>query len=177
MATFCNIALTTSFNQDAGQSVLSLDWVLNSGIRTHRSVASGILTLPCVDGAISIQMDLPIVSALPCDLVVGRDWVQYCRESLPETCFFLSSGPLDLRRPHIGNAPLYSSCSSSFFTVPQHIQLRLRPTSLARTLHSPTPMPTSTWNQFIMTKVSLSPSFIFRFADLPFRQSSRLCLR
>ncbi|KAJ6530478.1 hypothetical protein DFH09DRAFT_934176, partial [Mycena vulgaris] len=97
-ATFRSVPLSTDFGPDREKSLLCLDWVLNSGTHTVRSVALGILTLPHVGGVIHIDMDLPIVSSLPTDLLLGRDWLRYCRESLPETTFYLSSGPLDFRR-------------------------------------------------------------------------------
>ncbi|KAJ7654758.1 hypothetical protein B0H17DRAFT_1186156 [Mycena rosella] len=105
-ATFQNMSLTTAFNCDTEKSLLSLDWVLNSGICAVCSVASGILTIPCVNGAFSVQMNLPVVSSLTSDLVLGQDWLQYCRESVPQTCFYLTSGPIDLRRaPTVHSAP------------------------------------------------------------------------
>ncbi|KAJ7691293.1 hypothetical protein B0H17DRAFT_1179642 [Mycena rosella] len=100
------MSLTTAFNCDTEKSLLSLDWVLNSGICAVCSVASGILTIPCVNGAFSVQMNLPVVSSLTSDLVLGQDWLQYCRESVPQTCFYLTSGPIDLRRaPTVHSAP------------------------------------------------------------------------
>ncbi|KAJ7798262.1 hypothetical protein B0H14DRAFT_2907129, partial [Mycena olivaceomarginata] len=38
-----------------------------------------------------------VTSSLPFDLVLGRDWLQFIRDSLPNACFHLTSGPLDLR--------------------------------------------------------------------------------
>ena len=101
-ATFRNIPLSTTFDRDREKSSLSLEWLLDSGSPAVRSVASGILTLPNSDGVFSVHMDLSIQSSLPADLVLGRDWLQYSRESIPEACFHLSSGPVDLRRAPIG---------------------------------------------------------------------------
>ncbi|KAJ6531530.1 hypothetical protein DFH09DRAFT_1370526, partial [Mycena vulgaris] len=113
-ATFHNVSLTTAFAQDADKSLLSLDWVMNSGIRTVRSVASGVLTLPAIDGFVSLHMDLPVASSLPFDIVLGRDWLQYCREALPETVIHMSSGLVDLRRPPIVHSTSQSNSVSSY---------------------------------------------------------------
>ncbi|KAJ7845884.1 hypothetical protein B0H13DRAFT_1908153 [Mycena leptocephala] len=45
-ATSCNVPLSTSVDPSSDKSILSLDWVLCSGIPAPRSVASGSLTLP-----------------------------------------------------------------------------------------------------------------------------------
>ncbi|KAJ7127328.1 hypothetical protein C8R43DRAFT_1240451 [Mycena crocata] len=104
-ATFCNLPLSTAFDSNAEKSALSLDWVLNSGVAAVRSAASGILTLPCENGVFCLEINLPIVSSLPFDLVLGRDCLQYCRESAPDTTIYLSSGQVDLRRPPIDYTP------------------------------------------------------------------------
>ncbi|KAJ7870182.1 hypothetical protein B0H14DRAFT_3132159 [Mycena olivaceomarginata] len=71
-ATFCNIPLSTSVDPSSATSRVSLNWILSAGISAPGSVASGILTLPCGD--------------------TGRDWLFFCRETLPHTSFDLSSG-------------------------------------------------------------------------------------
>lgn len=51
-ATLCNIPLSTTFNPDVETSLVSIDWVLTSGVSTANSVVSGCLRLPyhdCVD--------------------------------------------------------------------------------------------------------------------------------
>ncbi|KAF8170541.1 hypothetical protein K438DRAFT_2024370, partial [Mycena galopus ATCC 62051] len=98
-ATFRNVPLSTTVNYDAERSLLSLDWVLSSGIRARHAVSSGILTVPCMNSVFSLQMDLCVVSSLPYDLVLGRDWIQYARESVADPRFILSSGIADLRLP------------------------------------------------------------------------------
>ncbi|KAJ7939091.1 hypothetical protein B0H13DRAFT_2300824 [Mycena leptocephala] len=71
-ATFHNIALSTAFDPNADKSLLSLNWVLTHGIRVLHSVASGHLTLPCVaSDDLSLEMNLPVASSLPFDLVFG----------------------------------------------------------------------------------------------------------
>ncbi|KAJ7350876.1 hypothetical protein DFH08DRAFT_995936, partial [Mycena albidolilacea] len=124
MATFRNLPLSTMFDQHADKSKLSLDWVLNSGVPASHSVASGILTLPSVDSAFSAHINVAVTSSLSFDIVLGRDWLQYCREAVPDTCFQLSSGILDLRRPPLGSLSkrgsdlLDPSSSSSFDASP-----------------------------------------------------------
>ncbi|KAF8215302.1 hypothetical protein K438DRAFT_2008676, partial [Mycena galopus ATCC 62051] len=101
-ATFCNIPLSTTFDADQETSRLSLDWVLKTGLSTVRSVATGIVTVPGVQNGFSVQMDLTVAASLPFDLVLGRNWLQYCRETVPESCLVLSSGVIDLqRRPNV----------------------------------------------------------------------------
>ncbi|KAK7041134.1 hypothetical protein R3P38DRAFT_2893274, partial [Favolaschia claudopus] len=73
---------------------------LDSGIPCQRSVASGVLAIPCMDSAVfSTHIDISVASSLPFDLVLGRYWLQFCRDSVQDACFILSSGPVDLRRP------------------------------------------------------------------------------
>ncbi|KAJ7804887.1 hypothetical protein B0H14DRAFT_3872702 [Mycena olivaceomarginata] len=74
--TLCNLPLSTAFDQDQDTSMLSLDWVLRTGIHAVCFAASGILMLPAVDCMFSVQMDLSVASSLPFDLVLGRDWLQ-----------------------------------------------------------------------------------------------------
>jgi hypothetical protein len=64
-------------------------------------MVSGVLSLPCTDEELEtvcrLQIKLSVTSSLPFDLVLGRDWLQFIRDSLPNACFHLTSGPLDLR--------------------------------------------------------------------------------
>lgn len=100
-AIFCNVPLSTSFSRDLEKSSLSLEWVLASGVPANNSVVSGVLSLPYSnDGAETVcclQVHLSIASSLPFDLVLGRDWLQFSRDSLPNACFHLTSGVLDMR--------------------------------------------------------------------------------
>ncbi|KAJ6460624.1 hypothetical protein C8R45DRAFT_1109037 [Mycena sanguinolenta] len=81
------------------RSVLSLDWVLSSGINTCDSGVSGVLSLPCEGTTCVINVNLAIKDSLPFDLVLGHDWHLLCRDSLPNACSLLSSGPIDFRQP------------------------------------------------------------------------------
>ncbi|KAJ6485493.1 hypothetical protein DFH09DRAFT_1339769 [Mycena vulgaris] len=68
-ATFCNLAVSTTFNAELEKSALFLDWVLASGIKTTISIASGILSLPCEDTGCAMHMQLAVVVSLPFDPV------------------------------------------------------------------------------------------------------------
>ncbi|KAF8187560.1 hypothetical protein K438DRAFT_1764723 [Mycena galopus ATCC 62051] len=96
-ASFCNLPLSTAVDAREVKSRLSLDWVLTTGIRTFHSVASGLLTVPGVETGFSVQMNLLVASSLPFDAVLGRDWIQYCRECVPNGRLIFSSGIIDLR--------------------------------------------------------------------------------
>ncbi|KAK6988531.1 hypothetical protein R3P38DRAFT_3443898, partial [Favolaschia claudopus] len=100
--TFRGLPVSTTYDQHSERSQLSLDWVLSSGIPTSRSIAAGPLSIPCLDAAVfTTHINISVSSSLPCDLVLGRDWLQYCRECILDTCFLLSSGPIDLRLPSL----------------------------------------------------------------------------
>ena len=73
-------------------SVVSLDWILTSGIPAHQYIASGVLMLPSGDTVGSTHMKLSVTHSLAYDLVLGRDWLFLCRETLPHASFNLSSG-------------------------------------------------------------------------------------
>ncbi|KAF8214680.1 hypothetical protein K438DRAFT_1955729 [Mycena galopus ATCC 62051] len=91
-ATFCNIPLSTSVNPLCDRFLGSLDWLLTAGIPASRAVASGVLTLPSGNTVSSMHMDLSVTTSLPYDLVLGRDWLSFCRPTLPHASFRLSSG-------------------------------------------------------------------------------------
>ncbi|KAJ7218937.1 hypothetical protein C8J57DRAFT_1254638 [Mycena rebaudengoi] len=91
-STFCNIPLTTSVDTSSDKSLLALEWILSSGIPAPQGTASGVLSLPYGDSVCSMQMKLSVCSSLPYDLVLGRDWLLFCRDTLPNGSFTLSSG-------------------------------------------------------------------------------------
>ncbi|KAJ7241206.1 hypothetical protein B0H12DRAFT_1133852 [Mycena haematopus] len=99
LATFCNVPVSTGFDGLAATSRVSLDWVMNSGLHTHSSQASGLLTLPCDLGVISMYLnDIPVTASLASDVVLGLDWLNFVRSSAPELIVHLSSDvSLDLR--------------------------------------------------------------------------------
>ncbi|KAJ7806072.1 hypothetical protein B0H14DRAFT_2876932, partial [Mycena olivaceomarginata] len=81
-----------SVNPASAKSLVSLDWILASGILVPSSSASGFLVLPSGDSLCSMNMKLSVTSGLPYDLVLGRDWIFFCRETLPHASFLLSLG-------------------------------------------------------------------------------------
>ncbi|KAJ7330323.1 hypothetical protein DFH08DRAFT_312224 [Mycena albidolilacea] len=78
-AIFCHLPLSTSFNP--GSESISLDWAV------YRSTASGILTLPYGNTICSMHLSLSVNSPLAYDLVLGQDWLFFCRETLPGASF------------------------------------------------------------------------------------------
>ncbi|KAJ7739463.1 hypothetical protein DFH07DRAFT_965750 [Mycena maculata] len=103
MATFCNVPLSTSLDLLSEHSRVSLDWILISGVPASRSSASGVLTLPSGNTIYSMHMKLSVTAGLPYDLVLGRDWVFFCRQTLPHTSFSLSSGIVSPGQPRISS--------------------------------------------------------------------------
>ncbi|KAJ6518394.1 hypothetical protein DFH09DRAFT_1373480 [Mycena vulgaris] len=100
LATFCDVPVSAVFNGNAATSHVSLDWVMDFGLRSRNSQVSGRLTLPCDIGVISLDMNnVPVAASLPSNLVLGLDWLQFVRSAASETTVHLSSGPLDIRRP------------------------------------------------------------------------------
>ncbi|KAJ7243107.1 hypothetical protein B0H12DRAFT_1074086 [Mycena haematopus] len=97
LATFCNAPLSVVFDHTRG-SCFSLDWIVNSGLETRNSKASGILTLPSNNSVVSGSMNIvPVAVGLPSDLVLGLDWLQSVGNLDTGMVVYLSSGPLELR--------------------------------------------------------------------------------
>ncbi|KAJ7023999.1 hypothetical protein C8F04DRAFT_1132628 [Mycena alexandri] len=108
-ATFCDAVVSTQFDSHATSSHVSLDWVLHSGVPT--------LMLPCNTGGISILLsDVTVVASLPCDLVLGLDWVQLMRKLAQRVVVHLSSGPLDFRTP--GSSIVFPPLAPQFQASP-----------------------------------------------------------
>ncbi|KAJ7936603.1 hypothetical protein B0H13DRAFT_2303649 [Mycena leptocephala] len=120
-ATFANVAVSTAFNGDAAASCISLAWILNSGLRTYNSRASGLVKLPCDDGVISMTMDIPVAASLSHDLVLGMDWFQFVRAAAPQTIVYLSSGSLDVRQPLRSRFRANSETVPSMAVTPREI--------------------------------------------------------
>ncbi|KAF7326775.1 hypothetical protein MVEN_02596700 [Mycena venus] len=91
-ATFCNLLLSTSVNPVSEHSLISLDWVLTAGIPAPQSVTLGVLTLPSGNTMCSMHMKLSVTTGLSYDLVLSRDWLFFCRQTLLHVSFHLSSG-------------------------------------------------------------------------------------
>ncbi|KAJ7664380.1 hypothetical protein DFH06DRAFT_1470769 [Mycena polygramma] len=99
IATFCNAPVSAVFDSTVATSSFSLRWVVNSGIPTQNSRASGFLSLPCDAGDLSMFLDNICVSASsPSDLVLGLDWFHFaCRSTSATILVHLNSGLLELR--------------------------------------------------------------------------------
>jgi hypothetical protein len=87
---FCKVPLSTSVDSRSARSFVTLDWpwVLSSDIPAHQFVVSGILSLPYGETVCYMHMELSVTTALPSDLVLGRDWLFSCRKPfriLPST--------------------------------------------------------------------------------------------
>jgi hypothetical protein len=106
-ASFCNAPLSSSVDPSSECSLLSLDWVLSSEASTSQSVASGLVTLPTADSLCSMHTKLRVCSGLLYNLVLGHDWLFFCRQTLPHTFFFLSSGTIT---PGTSASRYFSSC-------------------------------------------------------------------
>ncbi|KAJ7662882.1 hypothetical protein B0H17DRAFT_1093318, partial [Mycena rosella] len=123
-ATFSNVVVSTAFDSDAATSRISLAWILDAGLHTSNSRATGLVTLPYDGGVISMTMHILVASSLSHDLVLGMDWYEFMHAAAPQIIFHLSSGPLDLRHPlpsRLGpiSVPVTSTDSS---TVPPLFQ-------------------------------------------------------
>ncbi|KAF7359966.1 hypothetical protein MVEN_00723500 [Mycena venus] len=143
-ATLCNLPVSTGFDSRATRSCASLDWVLNSGLRTRASQLSGPLTLPCDAGVISVCLhDIPVNASLPYDLVLGLDWFNLVRNSAPQLVVHLSSGSLDLRT--IGSAVTQSSTASPLLApvFRANIGLELSASSVSAGVPDVVPAPSS----------------------------------
>ncbi|KAK6975124.1 hypothetical protein R3P38DRAFT_3127292, partial [Favolaschia claudopus] len=90
VSTFRNIRLSTTYNQDFERSLLSLDWVLDSGIPCQRSVASGVLAIPCMDSAVFSTIStylLPrLCPVISCLVVTGCNSVVIPFKMLASSC-------------------------------------------------------------------------------------------
>ncbi|KAJ7616475.1 hypothetical protein FB45DRAFT_934312 [Roridomyces roridus] len=114
-ATLCNLPVSTGFDRNLAQSQLSLGYVFNSGIPTLGSCFSGLLTLPCDTGILTLHLDnVRIVASLPFDLVLGQEWLRLMQNSPRVAVAHLSSGSLQLRTLEYG---LEQSSSSRIDTT------------------------------------------------------------
>ncbi|KAF7377055.1 hypothetical protein MSAN_00123600 [Mycena sanguinolenta] len=105
-ATFCGVRLSVVFDDNTG-SLAVLDWILNPGLGTQNSRASGRLTLPSKSGILSGSINnVPVAAGLPSNLVLSLDWFHSVDNSDPGIVVLLSSGPLELRPLELRNPPL-----------------------------------------------------------------------
>ncbi|KAJ7814478.1 hypothetical protein B0H13DRAFT_2381725 [Mycena leptocephala] len=126
-ATFSDLPLWSStFCADLEKSLLFLDWVLASGIKSSGSVAYGVLSLLCEGSTCVMNVNLSIKDSLPFDLVLGCDWYLYCPDSLPGVRFLLTSGILDFAPNSPATVPPIQGCLMDIDTdldagFPQHM--------------------------------------------------------
>jgi hypothetical protein len=114
LATFCNAPISIGFDSNAATCRVSLDWVINSGLPTHNSQVSGLLTLPCDIGVMSMVFDnVPVMASLASDLVLSLNWLNLVRASAPNLVVHLGSGLFDARCPPIPPIDTTESGSSA----------------------------------------------------------------
>ncbi|KAK7046187.1 hypothetical protein R3P38DRAFT_3420690 [Favolaschia claudopus] len=96
-ASFCDAPISVHFDCQSTHSRVSLDWVINHGLRTRDSQVSGSLSLLSNCGMISGDFsNVSVASSLNYDLVLGLDWAQSTNNFPPGIVWHLSNGPVDL---------------------------------------------------------------------------------
>ncbi|KAF7367943.1 ATP-dependent DNA helicase [Mycena sanguinolenta] len=125
-ATFCKIPVSVSVNPASAKSLVSLDWILTSGLPAPSSSASGVLVLPSGDSLCSMNMKFSVASGLSYDLVLGRDWIFFCRETLPHASFLLSSGIFPPPQPS-NPSPLTNPTAQALAPLPESFSNDQRP--------------------------------------------------
>ena len=111
-ATFCSIPLSTFVDPLSLRFLVSLERILTSGIPAHYSVVSGVLTPPSGNTMCSMPMKLSVSPGLAHDLVLGCNWLFFCRETLPHASFHLASGIVHPGWQSCGALPLKFTPSS-----------------------------------------------------------------
>ncbi|KAJ7793179.1 hypothetical protein B0H14DRAFT_2927620 [Mycena olivaceomarginata] len=164
-ATFCSKPVSLSVNPASEKSLVTLDWILANGIAAPRSAASGVLTLPSGGSICSMHIKASICSDLPYDLVLGRDWLFSCRETLPHSSFTLSSGVVHPRNPS----------RNSYLSSGIYIVANLTPKISRQSHHH---LPSSTARSMstaatVTSNLSVSPFFGFNSPRLMFAEQCR----
>ncbi|KAK6991982.1 hypothetical protein R3P38DRAFT_3437831, partial [Favolaschia claudopus] len=96
-ASFCGAAVSVHFDSQSTHSRVSLDWVINHGLRTRDSQVSGSLSLPSNCGVISGNFsNVSVASSLNYDLVLGLDWAQSTNNFPSGIVWHMSNGAVDL---------------------------------------------------------------------------------
>ncbi|CAK5267372.1 unnamed protein product [Mycena citricolor] len=75
---FCEHPATVALDTDAEFSTLSLKWLLDAGLPAQESFCGGPLSLPGILMTCVMPVSLKIVSSLPYNIVLGRDWLLFC---------------------------------------------------------------------------------------------------
>ncbi|KAJ6522386.1 hypothetical protein B0H19DRAFT_1086132 [Mycena capillaripes] len=126
LAVFCDVPISAVFDPNATTTSVSLDWVVNSGLRTLNSQASGLLMLPSNLGDFPMRLNVRVAASLPADLVLGLDWFRFVCGTTPAHGIVvgLSSGLLELRRdsetapPAIGSPSATTIVGAGTLSVP-----------------------------------------------------------
>ncbi|KAJ7609290.1 hypothetical protein DFH06DRAFT_1308963, partial [Mycena polygramma] len=88
-------------------------------VHTPCSYLSSLLKLPSNAGVISIFLpNVHVAASLPCDLVLGLDWVQLVRQLAQDVVVHLNSGSLDFRTLDSAVAQSSSTASPTLVPVP-----------------------------------------------------------
>ncbi|KAK6972005.1 hypothetical protein R3P38DRAFT_3487146 [Favolaschia claudopus] len=96
-ASFCDAPVSVHFDPESTHSRISLDWVINHGLRTRNSQVSGSLSLLSNRGVISGDFsNVSVASSLNYDLVLGLDWARSTNNFPPGIVWHLANGPVDL---------------------------------------------------------------------------------
>ncbi|KAJ6450748.1 hypothetical protein C8R45DRAFT_1223974 [Mycena sanguinolenta] len=87
-ATFCNVPVSAEFDGRTTCSYVSRNWLITSGLTRDGSRVSGVLSLPCNVGVISVRLNnVPVSSSAASDLVLGLDWFNFVRNSVASNSF------------------------------------------------------------------------------------------
>ncbi|KAJ6569011.1 hypothetical protein B0H19DRAFT_1065793 [Mycena capillaripes] len=126
LAVFCDVPISAVFDPNATTTSVSLDWVVNSGLRTLNSQASGLLMLPSNLGDFPMHLNVCVAASLPADLVLGLDWLRFVCGTTPAHGMVvgLSSGLLELQHdsetapPTIGSSTATTVVGAVTLSVP-----------------------------------------------------------
>ncbi|KAJ7067560.1 hypothetical protein C8F01DRAFT_1121665 [Mycena amicta] len=131
-STFCSAPVSCSLDSTSQQAQVSLEWVLSAGIRSCGGEVRGTLLLDASGTTVSMLLCAVVRSSLPYDLLLGRDWLHFCRDTLPDAVFTLSSGIVHPGKPSGG---VFRCCRRAFL-----ICLVMHATSPSPSLSSPLPL-------------------------------------
>ncbi|KAJ6467328.1 hypothetical protein C8R45DRAFT_1019747 [Mycena sanguinolenta] len=97
------LPVSVAFDPNVLGCSISLDWVMNTGLRSLNSRVSGLLSLRCSSGVLSMQLYAVAVAATPIsELVLGSNWFELAcgaaSRDVDDVVAFLDSGPLNLSR-------------------------------------------------------------------------------
>ncbi|KAJ7798088.1 hypothetical protein B0H14DRAFT_3492902 [Mycena olivaceomarginata] len=107
-AMFCEIPLSTSIDPLSANSLVSLDWILSSGIPAHQSVASGVLTVASTDTVYSMPLKVSVVA----------DLHSYTMDIVPHLADVNVLSPQPPARRCVCDEPLVCRCPSTSVFLP-----------------------------------------------------------